>query len=269
MNPKRLPVALAIVLCASAAQSQVAHNGPAAAIALAATLPSYDVVSIKQNKSGTGSYSLRIGDDRMIATNVPLKNLVEIAYDTKDNLLFGISGPASSASFDIEAKTLGPDGGTPPKLSDQQLLAMTISLLADRFHLKAHLQTKILPAYDLVVAKGGPKMELSQEERTDSSWDTNRSIDDLDIHFKGVAMADIASALSDAVGRTVFDKTGLKGRVDALTLKWTDENAADTSGAPVVSVFTAVEEQLGLKLEPSKGPVETLVVDHVEMPSEN
>jgi len=269
MIRRLFPVAISVVLAASFARGQVAHRGPAAAIALAATLPGYDVVSIKQNKTSTGSFSLRIGDDRMTATNVPLKSLVEIAYDIKDSLLFGISGPESSATFDNEAKILGPDGGTPPKLSDQQLVAMIIPLLADRFHLKAHLQTKTLSAYDLVVAKGGLKIALSQAERTDSSWDTNRSNDDIAINFKGVEMADIASALSDNVGRTVFDKTGLKGHADALTLKWTDEGAADAAGATAVSVFTAVEEQLGLKLEPSKGPVETLMVDHVEMPSVN
>jgi uncharacterized protein (TIGR03435 family) len=145
---------------------------------------------------------------------------------------------------------------------------MLIPLLADRFHFKAHLQPKILPVYDLVVLRGGPKFQLSQVERKDSSWNTNRSNDDITITFKGASMADLAAGLSDAVHRTVIDKTQLTGTCD-LTLKWTADDAADAQGGPILSIFTAMQEQLGLKLQSGKGPVQTLVIDHAEMPSEN
>jgi uncharacterized protein (TIGR03435 family) len=259
----------AIVLCASVAHGQPGHSGPAQSIALAATLPAYDVVSVKQNKTSDGSFNMDISDsdDRFTATNVPLKTIVEVAYDLRDDQIFGISGPVSSVNFDVEAKVLGPDGGTPPKLSDKQLQAMVIPLLADRFHLKAHLQTKILPVYDLVVLRGGPKIQFSQAELKAGSWNSNRSDREISFNFKGATMADLVSGLSDGVGRTVIDKTGLKGTSD-FTLKWTDD-AADAPAGPVLSVFTAVQEQLGLKLQPGKGPVDTLVVDQVAMPSEN
>jgi uncharacterized protein (TIGR03435 family) len=81
-------------------------------------------------------------------------------------------------------------------------------------------------------------------------------------------MADLATALADEVHRKVIDKTGLTGSTD-ITLKWSDDVAAEQGGPDVISIFTAIEEQLGLKLQPSKGPVDTLVIDHVEMPSEN
>jgi uncharacterized protein (TIGR03435 family) len=81
-------------------------------------------------------------------------------------------------------------------------------------------------------------------------------------------MADLAAALSDEVHRQVIDKTGLTGHAD-ITLKWSDDVAAQQGGSDVISIFTAVEEQLGLKLQPSKGPVDTLVIDYAEMPSEN
>ena len=257
------------VLCVSVAQGQLGHSGPAQNIALAATLPAYDVISVKQNKTGDGSFNMSISDsaDRVTARNVPLKTIVEIAYDLRDDQIFGISGPVSSLSFDVDAKVLGPDGSTPPKLTDKQLQAMLIPLLAERFHLKAHLQTKILPVYDLVVLRGGPKIELSQAELKASSWNTNRSDREISINFKGATMADLAAGLADAVGRTVIDKTGLKGTSD-FTLKWTDD-AADAPAGPVLSVFTAVQEQLGLKLQAGKGPVDTLVVDEVGIPSEN
>lgn len=265
-----LPIAVLVTLCAADAHGQLTHGGPAAAIALAATLPAYDVVSVKQDNSGNmESFNMSIHDDRFTASNVPLKEIVEFAYDIRDDLIFGLSGPVSSVSFNIEAKVIGPDGGPPPRLSDQQLQAMIIPLLAERFHLKAHLQPRVLADYDLVVARGGPKFQLSQAERKDSSWNTTRSNDDITVSSKGASMADLAAALSDEVHRSVVDKTGLKGNCDELTLKWTDEGAADAQGASTISIFTAVEEQLGLKLEPSKGPVETLVIDHAEMPSEN
>ena len=81
-------------------------------------------------------------------------------------------------------------------------------------------------------------------------------------------MSDLADALSDEAGRKVIDKTGLTGHAD-ITLKWSDEIAMQQGGSDVISIFTAVEDQLGLKLQPSKGPVDTLVIDHAEMPTEN
>ena len=87
------------------------------------------------------------------------------------------------------------------------------------------------------------------------------------LNAKAASMPDLAQALSDLVHRQIIDKTGLAGRTN-LTLKWTSDEAADQGGT-VLSIFTAVQEQLGLKLIPSKGPVETLVVDHAEMPTAN
>ena len=262
-------LAVAILMSASATHAQLVHKGPAAEIALSATLAPFDVITVKQNKTGDGSFSMNISDsnDRFAATNVPLKSLIEFAYDTKDNLITGLSGPVSSLNFDVEAKMLGVDGAPPVKLTDGQMQAMIIKLLADRFQLKAHLQTKILPVYDLIVLHGGPKFKLSEDDLKDNSWNTSRSDREISINFKGAFMSDLATALSDPVQRPVIDKTGLKGHSD-LTLKWTDD-AADPSGGPTLSVFTALEEQLGLKLQPAKGPVETLVIDHAEMPTQN
>ena len=95
----------------------------------------------------------------------------------------------------------------------------------------------------------------------------NASNNDNILTAKDASMSDIAAALSDQVHRQVIDKTGLKRGAD-ITLKWTSDEAADQGGT-VASIFTAVEEQLGLKLQPAKGPVDTLVIDHAEMPSAN
>jgi uncharacterized protein (TIGR03435 family) len=263
----------ALPLATPPARAQLSHKGPAAAIALAATLPPYDVVSIKLHDTSKDppneqSFNMSIHDDVFTATNVPLEEIIEFAYDIKADLISGVSGPVKSANFDIDAKVLAPEGGTPPKLTDSQLAAMIIPLLADRFHLKAHLEPKTLPVYDLVVNRGGPKIKLSQEERKDSSWNMNWNNNDKVLTAKSASMADLATALADEVHRKVIDKTGLTGSTD-ITLKWSDDVAAEQGGPDVISIFTAIEEQLGLKLQPSKGPVDTLVIDHVEMPSEN
>ena len=268
------PLPLLILVCSltitKPAHAQVEHKGPKASIALAASLPPYDVSTVKRHVSdGSGDDFIGTGIEPygFTASNIPLKQIIEIAYDVQDDQIFGLTGPVSSARFDIEAKVLPSEGGTPPKLSDQQAVARLIPLLADRFNLKAHLETKILPVYELVVARGGPKFQLSQTEAPGGGGGggkgANRSF-----NYKGISMADLASMLSDQAHRKVIDKTGLTGRAD-ISLKWSDDVAVQRSGADVVSIFTAVEEQLGLKLQTSKGPVETLVIDHVERSTAN
>ena len=263
----------ALPVAAPPARAQLSHKGPVAAIALAEKTPPFDVISIKLHNPATDlpnqqSFSMSIHDDILTASNVPLEMLVELAYDIKSDQLSGLAGPVSSAHFDIEAKVLAPDGGTPPKLSDGEMQAKLIPLLAERFHFAAHLQPKTMPVYDLVVQRGGLKIKLSHEEIKDNSWNMNGKDTDKILTGKGMSMSDLAAALADEVHREVVNKTRLDGRAD-ITLKWSDDVAAQIDGPNVISIFTAVEEQLGLKLQPSKGPVNTLVIDHAEMPSEN
>jgi len=262
------PLLLAPILLAAltiAAPAQLAHKGPAANIALSKTLPPFDVVSISVNNADDQQFNMSTGTDHIRATNVPLLMLIEFAYDVKADQIAGLSGPVDSARFDIEAKVV-PQDGSAPKLTDPQLIAMLIPLLADRFHLKAHLEPRTKPVYDLVVAKGGPKIKLSQDEITGNSWNINGEDTMKVLTSQNARMSDLADALSDEAGRKVIDKTGLTGHAD-ITLKWSDDVAAEQGGPDVISIFTAVEEQLGLKLEPSKGPVDTLVIDHAEMPT--
>lgn len=263
--PRIIVVSLALAL--PACSQPPAHKGPAAAIALSKTVQPYDIVSVKLNKSGGHSWGMKFGDTGITATDVTLQFLIQYAYDIKPDFIEGLSGPVDSAHFDVEAKVVPQDGST-PKLPDDQILAMVIPLLADRFHLKVHLETQIKPVYDLVVAKGGPKIKLSQDEIHDASWNTSFEGTNKVITAKGLRMIDLADALSNLAGRKVIDKTGLTGHAD-ITLKWSDDVAAPQGGADAISIFTAVEDQLGLKLQPAKGPVDTLVIDHAGMPTEN
>jgi len=269
----RLTPALAILLAASNAFGQLPHDGPTNAIALAASLPNYDVSTVKQNIiSGDSGYGTGFhpNNDSFSAFNVTLKYVIELAYGVEEDQIFGLSGPVSSARFDIKAKVVPPDGGPMPKLTRTQLAAMLIPLLADRFHLTMHLETKVLPVYELVVARGGPKFELSQDERTACDWGLGLTNFSNTLNAKSCFMAELATKLSDQVHRKVIDKTGLTGRAGSITLKWSNDVAAEHGGeSNAPSIFTAVNEQLGLKLQPSKGPLDTVVIDHAEMPSAN
>jgi uncharacterized protein (TIGR03435 family) len=266
-----LSLMVAGLLCASfAAQAQLTHEGPAKTITLAASLAPYDVVSVKPSEPPANpneeSWHMNLHEHIFTAVNMPLVMIVEFAYDIRENQIVGLVDPVRSAHFDIEAKVLS-DGDKPPKLTDVQLRAMIIPLLGDRFHLKAHLEPRTQSVYELVVAHGGPKIQLSQEERTGSGWNINTSDHDHVLTSQHGSMADLANELSDEVERTVIDKTGLTGSAD-ITVKWTMDDIPDSDGR-TLSIFTAIQEQLGLKLQPAKGPVDTLVIDHVEMPSAN
>jgi uncharacterized protein (TIGR03435 family) len=152
-------------------------------------------------------------------------------------------------------------------------------ILVERFGLKVHHETRTLPVYALVVAKGGPKMTASKPQPNDpDGMPGNPGVLNTSLGRetgRGALIEFLAEDLSDALGRKVVDKTGLTGRYD-FTLTWApDDDAAAmgssaSSGAPQgPSLFTAVQEQLGLKLEPVKAPVDVVVIDHLEKPSEN
>jgi uncharacterized protein (TIGR03435 family) len=164
--------------------------------------------------------------------------------------------------------------------------------LADRFKLKIHTETKQLPVYELVAPKGGSK--LKEATAGDTYANGIKGLDGVgrgglmrvgrgQLTAQAVPITSLANMLSQQLQRTVLDKTGLTGKYD-LELNWTPDQGSDpmfkgAEGSPQrgdaapdssgPSIFTALQEQLGLKLQSAKGPVETLVIDHVEMPSEN
>lgn len=273
-NRKLLLLSLAISLTALCACShaQAPQDTPATqpasqADSAAAKLPTYDVVSIKPNKTGDGNYGIRTGDDSLTATNVSLKFLASMTYDIKPELISGISGPIDSARFDVIAKIVDSDPAAMKKLSDKQRLAMVLPVLMERFQLKAHTEIKTLPVYELVVIQDGPKFKQSSNDTQENGlWNVNNNQGTITAH--DYSMTSLASLLTDVAHRTVIDKTGLTGKYD-LTLKWSQDVGSDSTTDTGPSIFTALQEQLGLKLKPAKGPVKTLVVDHVAMPSEN
>jgi len=271
------------------AQSTPPSAGPTSA--------SFEVASIKPDRSGDMRFFVRWQPGRFNATGMTVKFLITMAYDVKDFQVSGGPGWVNSERYDVEAKE--PDSITQemdklPREQRRQLAeSMLQSLLADRFQLKLTRGTKDMPAYALVVAKNGPKLHEAKPEDTPATASSGPGghphgpmmrMQPGQLNGQGVGLSFLASVLSQQLGRQVLDQTGLKGNYD-LTLKWTPEQGEgmmvggpgggpppegapppDTSGP---SIFTAVEEQLGLKLQATKAPAEVLVIDHVEKPSEN
>jgi uncharacterized protein (TIGR03435 family) len=247
---------------------------------------SFEVASIKPSDPGGRNTFVNItpgGGFR--ATNVNARFLVRVAYHVQNFQISG--GPAwmSSETFDIEAKSAGGPDVDIRKMSEEQrdefqkrIQLKLQSLLADRFRLAIHRDTKEMPIYELVVAKGGPKL-------TPAAADNGKGPRGMRMRpgaFEGMGatLPMLAQTLSDATSRKVIDKTGITGNYD-FKLDWTPapgqmvpppgpENETlpppDPSGP---SIFTAIEEQLGLKLQATKGPVEVIVIDRAEKPSAN
>ncbi len=261
-----LAFAISIATLCACGHAQAPQNAATAQTdTTAAKLPVYDIVSIKQNKSGNGNYYFRTGDDSFTATNVPLKFLVEMAYDIDQELLPGVSGPIDSVRFDVIAKMIEPDSDVIKKLSNRQRQSMLLPFLEERFQLKAHTETKILPVFEMALTKDGPRFKQSPApSKPNPTWSSGNGR----FTAHDLSMTYLASVLTDVVQRTVIDKTGLTGKYE-ISLKWSQDDGTDPPADSGPSIFTALQEQLGLKLKPAKGPVETLVVDHVAMPSEN
>jgi uncharacterized protein (TIGR03435 family) len=264
-----IPVFAVALLCAAANASAQGSPSPSTFTSKTANsevkVPDYDVVSVKESKSAEYTMLSTYMPDGFRATNISLEVLIAYAYGIRQDLISGAPGWVSSTRFDLEAKVAGVDVDAFKKLSPEQLQAMLQSLLVDRFKLKIHLAIKVLPIYELVKEKGGFKIKEAQP----SSPNFRGSGPGM---FKegAVTLQDLANGLSSSMQRTVLDKTGIAGKYD-IDLKWNpgEGEAADVSADAGPTLFTALQEQLGLKLQPTKGPVETLVIDAVEKPSKN
>jgi uncharacterized protein (TIGR03435 family) len=238
--------------------------------AVTQTAQTYEIVSIRPNNSmrpgGTASLP-----DGFEWRSVSLYLLVQAAYGiVMESQVSGLPSWARSDSYDIVAKA---DPGTTErwkKLTPRERWAeeqpMMRSILADRCQFKAHLETKELPVYDLVIAKGGLKMKEAQPgEASKEEMTAGR------MTVQAVPVELIADTFMNTLGRVIVDKTGLGDRKFDFDLNWTpdDQAAVDDSIDAAPSLLTALQEQLGLKIVSSKGPVQVLIIDHMERPSPN
>lgn len=240
--------------------------------------PVFEVASIRQNMNPNPRWRMGFTADGLSATDVTLQWVLRDAYELwNDDLWSG--GPAwlNERRFDIEAKY---DVSRYPNPTHEQRQAMLQQLLADRFKLVVHHESKQFPLYALVVANGGPKFEETKPEDIHHSGLDGTAVCVItrskmgSTGLEGCTMADLARNLTawtrHDLGRTIVDQTGLTGRY-TVAVEWTPDNVPTSSIQNYTgpSILTAVKEQLGLELKPIKGPLDTIVIDHVEMPTEN
>ena len=272
--------------------------------------PVFEVASIKPAAPVVTRISISIQPGgRLLAEGFSLKMLVARAYNVPDSRISGGPNWVDSDRFNIEAKAEGEN------IAPGQMAPMIQALLEDRFQLKAHRENREMPIYELVVAKGGPKIKLSEDQT--AAAPTPRPVEpgprgepvagvrggagagargappDLfngpqprgnfgrgngQMRGTAVGLAPLVQALTQQLGRAIYDKTGLTGLYD-FSLKWTPGTEQVPGPFPEApppppadsgpSIFTALQEQLGLRLESTKGPVEVIVIDSAVKPSEN
>jgi uncharacterized protein (TIGR03435 family) len=233
------------------------------AIAVAAQSPArFEVVSIKRASAiehGGGSAGPQPGG-RFVMTNGPMRVLLNRAYPTATGEIFGAPDWVTYENYDVEARV----GRDQP---DQDLAPLMRDLLADRLKLRAHLEMRVRPIYELHVASAvrglGPAMRPSTADCESRRGACSARGGNGVIESNGISMKAFATWLPARVGRPVVDKSGLSGDYELL-LKY---STGDTDDAP--SILTALREQLGLTLRPMDVPTEVLVIDHIERPSEN
>lgn len=257
--------------------------------------PEYEVASVKLNTSGTQMVRINggLGSPRFAATNMSLRMLITFAYNVKNFEISGEKGVIDAGRYDIEARS------AVAKPTEEQSRLMLQALLADRFRLTVHRETKEVPVYALVPVKGGSKLAQPKEGscvkfdpaspprpptpgQPPPMFCGGVMMGPNALRGVGISMKQFVDALSNILGRPVIDKTGYAGTFDAA-LEFSPEGVdmASLFGGMTFmvsqpppddsrpSIFTAVQEQLGLKLESQKGRAEFLVVDHAEKASEN
>ena len=236
----------------------------------------FEVASIRQSDPGAGGTQIGLSPGGTFnAKNVTLKALIQNAYDVRDFQISGGPGWLDSERYDIVAKgqNTGVSEDDIRTMTDQQrnalkenLVSRVRALLEERFELKVHRETKEMPVYALVTAKTGAKIQVHDGPPANSLSvrrdDAGRSA----VTAQGVPVASLVKLLSNQVGRTVLDQTGLKGNYD-FKMTFAPDLATTDSDGP--SIFTALQEQLGLRLDAQKGLVEVLVIDSAQRASEN
>jgi uncharacterized protein (TIGR03435 family) len=231
---------------------------------------SYEVVSIRPHKLFGDGGGLWFLPDGLESRGLTLAPLIAGAYGiANQSQVYGLPGWVASSSYDIQAKvdvrTAEAWKNLSPNQLEKQQESMLRSLFVERCQLKAHLETRELPVYDLVIAKNGLKMKEAPPEEEHGGY-----ISGNEMKGSSTTIESLLTNLPGWSGRKVIDKTGLTGKRFDFDLTWTPDDQRDVAPANVgPSIFTALEEQLGLKLVPSKAPVQVLVIDHMERPTPN
>jgi uncharacterized protein (TIGR03435 family) len=261
-----LLLGLSVGLLAGAAVHEHLTRGLAILLlSTVASAQSFDVATIKPSAASKGAGDLRATSGTLTIRNLPLQTIIATAFGLAD---YQVAGPAwlKEERFDLAAKTLA------PAADKDDLVPLLQPVLADRFHLAFHRETKELPAFVLVVAKSGPKLEPAADNASgDVPFKKLHKPGAAQIRSGRLTMTQFADLLGRRLGHPVHDSTGLEGSY-RISLQWeADTKIAKPGKKPKPgaskdrpSIFTAIQDQLGLRLEARKVPVEILVVDRVD-----
>ena len=276
-RPRLFFITIASVLVVMSAHGQTRQAADANT-----TTVTFDVSSVKLNKSGgnTSTYGFPPNSDRFRAINAPLLPIVALAYGFNgytmgSSRVLGAPGWLESDRYDIDAIVASADIAKLHGLTPEQAMLLLKPLLEDRFKLRAHVESRDVAEFALVLTKSGLRLQQAIPGEAYPNLPDGRNGGAGKVFFgkgdwtgQGISLAQLAQRLSPQVGRKVVDQTGLAGKYD-IHLTFTPNEGESSDDAVTASIFTALQEQLGLKLEPAKGPVDFLVIDHIERPSEN
>lgn len=220
--------------------------------------PAFEVASIRAHAPGEGAFSFDISESgRLTTRNMTVWNLIRQAYRKRDSEISGGPGWIKTGGFDVVAQP--PQG---PPVENARVLVMLQGLLEDRFHLRWHEEVRDTSGYALRVAPGGPKLAPAKDGRSRMQMGN--------LSAASMKLEGLCQIFEFDLGRPVVDQTGLPGDY-AIDLQWAREKRSsieeEDSSRP--SLFTAVREQLGLRLESEKVPVKVFVIDELQRPSEN
>jgi uncharacterized protein (TIGR03435 family) len=264
---------------------------PAApASAADAALLTFDVASIKPYGPTNLRISIRTNPDGIAVSGMPMHMILREAFGVTNDRLLGEPAWVTTSRYDVDAKVTPEDAPKFKQLTETEKWQMLLPVLGDRCALKFHHEIRELTIYTLVVAKGGPKLQVSKTADPNANPAPGRgtgsagmSVSDKEFTMTGhgTSMASFAHWVSLVIGSTVADKTGLTETYD-YTLSFAPDDSmkagvlppGSSGGAPPPeaegpSIFTALQEQLGLKLVAQKQPVDVIVIDHMEQPTAN
>jgi uncharacterized protein (TIGR03435 family) len=223
----------------------------------------FEVVSIKPHPEPIGFTRDTVDGVSYHAVGRTLLSLIEDAYSLGRFQISGGPKWLTSAYFDVEAKA---SGSVP--LTWERAIPMLQAMLGERFQLKVRRQMREVACYDLVAAKGGPKLKENTDPAPPGGVATSADVNRGHMRADNGTMARLAMNLTVPAGRPVVDKTGLAGKYH-IALDYAADNSPEAANGTMLTLFTALEDQLGLKLEPSRRTLDTLVIESVEKPSGN
>ena len=225
--------------------------------------PSFEVATIKPSDPNSNRQGFDAVGDRYTIHGQTITSLMMFAYSIDKHQVVDAPDWARTDRFDIEGTT---DTPGEPNLHQQQ--EMLQKLLADRFQLKFHHEKRELPVYFIQIAKGGPKLKPPANPDAEADQDASGHGTETTVTITTATMADFILGMQFFFDRPLVDQTGIPGRHD-FTLRYTYDEAHATDPNAPPGLFTAIQEQLGLKLNAVKAPIDVFVIDHIERPSAN